>query len=64
VRDLDAAGLIGLTATHAKADLEKIIYRYPLARAIADRFVKAPVLVGRKDTAAMSRYASATTWSC
>ncbi len=42
--------LIGLTATpHRKTPEEQIIFRYPLAAAIADRLVKTPVLVGRKD---------------
>lgn len=49
IRELDPMALIGLTATPSKADLDKVIYDYPLAQAIADRFVKTPVLVGRKD---------------
>lgn len=49
VRDLDPMALIGLTATPNPADRDKVIYNYPLARAIADQFVKTPVLVGRKD---------------
>ena len=50
VRDLDPWALIGLTATpHGNTPEEQIIYRYPLAAAIADRYVKTPVLVGRKD---------------
>lgn len=50
VRDLDPHVLIGLTATpHPKTPAEQIIYRYPLAQAIADRNVKTPVIVGRKD---------------
>jgi type III restriction enzyme len=52
IRDLDAMALIGLTATPDKSDLDKVIYHYPLARAIAERYVKTPVLVGRKDDAA------------
>jgi len=51
VRDLDAMAVIGLAATPAKSDLGKVVYQYPLARAIADRWVKTPVLVGRKDNA-------------
>lgn len=51
IRDLDAMALIGLTATPDKKDLGKVIYHYPLARAIADKYVKTPVLVGRKDDA-------------
>lgn len=50
IRDLHPRLLIGLTATpHKKTPLEQIIYRYPLAAAIADRLVKTPVLVGRRD---------------
>lgn len=50
VRDLDPYLLVGLTATpHPKTPPEHIIYRYPLAQAIADRNVKTPVIVGRKD---------------
>lgn len=50
VRDLTPYALVGLTATpHKKTPEEQIIYRYPLAAAIADRLVKTPVLVGRKD---------------
>ncbi|UOY01647.1 DEAD/DEAH box helicase [Blastococcus sp. PRF04-17] len=51
IRDLDPLALVGLTATPAKSDLSKVIYQYPLARAIADKYVKTPVLVGRTDTA-------------
>src|SRR5690606_18887056 len=49
VRDLDAMAVIGLTATPSEADLEHRVYHYPLARAIAERYVKTPVLVGRRD---------------
>lgn len=53
IRDLTPKALIGLTATPNERQLERagipIIYRYPLAQAIADKFVKTPVLVGRKD---------------
>ncbi len=51
VRDLDPMAVVGLTATPDKADLDKVIYQYALARAIADKYVKTPVLVGRKDDA-------------
>lgn len=47
VRDLDPLILVGLTATPHETDLDKVIYHYPLARAIADEYVKIPVLVGR-----------------
>lgn len=50
VRDLDPWVLVGLTATpNKKTPKDQIIYRYPLAAAIADRLVKTPVIVGRKD---------------
>ncbi len=50
VRDLDPWLLLGLTATPDKrTPKDQIIYRYPLAAAIADRLVKTPVIVGRKD---------------
>lgn len=48
--EMNPMALIGLTATpHKKTPAGQIIYRYPLAAAIADRFVKTPVIVGRKD---------------
>ncbi len=50
IRDLRPRTLIGLTATpHKKTPPDQIIFRYPLAAAIADKLVKTPVLVGRKD---------------
>ena len=50
VRDLKPYALVGLTATPAKrTPADQIIFRYPLAAAIAERYVKTPVLVGRKD---------------
>lgn len=50
VRDLDPWLLVGLTATPAKQTPEdEIIFRYPLAAAIADKLVKTPVIVGRRD---------------
>lgn len=50
VADLRPRVEIGLTATpHPRTPEDQIIYRYPLAQAIADRLVKTPVLVGRKD---------------
>ena len=49
LRDLDSMAMVGLTATPTAADRPKVIYRYELARAIADKLVKTPVLVGRKD---------------
>ena len=50
VRDLSPRVLLGLTATpHRQTPEDAIIYRYPLAAAIADKLVKTPVIVGRKD---------------
>ena len=50
VRDLLPWVLVGLTATpDKKTPKDQIIFRYPLAAAIADRLVKTPVIVGRKD---------------
>lgn len=50
VRELNPRVLVGLTATPDKKTPEKqIIFRYPLAAAIADRLVKTPVIVGRRD---------------
>ncbi|MFN2470574.1 MAG: DEAD/DEAH box helicase family protein [Gaiellaceae bacterium] len=50
IRALAPYALIGLTATpHRRTPEEQIIYRYPVAAAIADKLVKTPVVVGRKD---------------
>jgi len=50
VRELEPRILIGLTATpHKKTPPELVIYRYPLAAAVGERYVKTPVLVGRSD---------------
>lgn len=50
VRDLEPWVLIGLTATpDRKTPVDQIIFRYPLAAAIADKLVKTPVIVGRRD---------------
>jgi type III restriction enzyme len=50
VRDLDPWVLVGLTATpDRKTPAKQIIFRYPLAAAIADKLVKTPVIVGRRD---------------
>lgn len=50
VRDLNPWALVGLTATpDKKTPKDQIIFRYPLAAAVADRLVKTPVIVGRKD---------------
>jgi len=50
IRALRPYALVGLTATpHPKTPEDQIVYRYPLAAAIADRWVKTPVIVGRRD---------------
>jgi type III restriction enzyme len=50
IRDLEPYALIGLTATpHPDTPEEQIIFRYPLAAGIAEKLVKTPVIVGRKD---------------
>ncbi len=53
LRGLTPLALIGLTATPDEKALKKtgtpIIYRYPLPAAIKDRYVKTPVIVGRRD---------------
>ncbi len=50
VRELDPWVLVGLTATpDKKTPTDQIIFRYPLAAAIADKLVKTPVIVGRRD---------------
>ncbi len=56
IRSLQPRVLIGLTATpDRKTPPDEIIYRYPLAAAIADKLVKTPVLVGRRDDRADAR---------
>lgn len=47
VRGLEPQMLLGFTATPIKGS--PIIFRYPLAAAIADRYVKKPAIVGRRD---------------
>lgn len=51
IRDLDPVALVGLTATPAQSDVDagRIVYQYSLARAIADRHVKTPVIAYRAD---------------
>jgi type III restriction enzyme len=50
IRELRPRVLLGLTATPDKrTPPSQIIHRYPLAAAIADKLVKTPVLVGRRD---------------
>jgi type III restriction enzyme len=49
IRELNPRALVGLTATPDIADLDKVIFRYSLAEAIADHLVKIPVIVYRQD---------------
>lgn len=50
INDLNPRAIVGLTATPDSATpTDQIIYRYPLAAAIAARYVKTPVIVARKD---------------
>lgn len=46
LRELDPAATVGLTASPLPGD--HVIFRYPLYQAIADEYVKAPVLAFRK----------------
>ncbi|UAL29532.1 DEAD/DEAH box helicase family protein [Nocardioides rotundus] len=50
IDDLKPAAMIGLTATpHPSTPEGKIVFRYRLSEAIADGYVKIPVLVSRQD---------------
>lgn len=49
IRELNPELVVGLTATPERADEKLVVYRYPLAAAIADQLVKTPVVVGRRD---------------
>lgn len=49
IKDMNPSVVIGVTATPDKRDEDLVVYRYPLSDAIADKFVKTPVLVARKD---------------
>lgn len=49
IKKLNPAVVVGVTATPAAADEELVVFRYPLAQAIEDQYVKMPVLVARKD---------------
>lgn len=50
ITDLDPYAVIGLTATpDPRTPDDQIVYRYPLAAAIAQQYVKTPVIVGRRD---------------
>lgn len=49
IHDLQPLALVGLTATPHEATKSAVVYRYPLSEAIADGWVKIPVLVSRQD---------------
>lgn len=49
IANLKPEVVVGLTATPDKRDEDLVVYRYPLAQAIEDKYVKAPVLVARQD---------------
>lgn len=49
INDLEPEALIGLTATPDESSLDQVVFKYPLADAIADGYVKIPVLVARPD---------------
>lgn len=49
IDELEARVVIGLTATPKDKNDRNIVYRYPLAAAIAEQYVKVPVIVGRRD---------------
>lgn len=49
IRELHPFALVGLTATPAKSDEPKVVFRYSLGEAIAEEHVKVPVIVYRRD---------------
>lgn len=49
IQNLHPQVVVGLTATPVGADESLVVYRYPLAQAIEDQYVKTPVLVARQD---------------
>lgn len=50
IRELEPYALIGLTATpHPNTRDEDMIFKYPLSAAVAEKLVKTPVIVGRRD---------------
>ncbi|MFF3675121.1 DEAD/DEAH box helicase [Streptomyces sp. NPDC002120] len=49
IRDLKPELVVGMTATPVKVDESLVAFRYPLAAAIADKIVKIPVMVARRD---------------
>lgn len=49
IANLNPEIVVGVTATPDRADEDLVVYRYPLAAAIEDKYVKTPVLVARAD---------------
>jgi len=49
VQDLHPTAVVGLTATPHLSTQQHVVYEYDLAEAIADKYVKIPVLVARSD---------------
>lgn len=49
IDEMHPTALIGLTATPHEATKDRIVYQYALSEAIADGYVKIPVLVTRRD---------------
>jgi type III restriction enzyme len=49
ITELHPLATIGLTATPHEASQSMVVYHYPLSEAIADGWVKIPVLVSRQD---------------
>ncbi|MBK9474874.1 MAG: DEAD/DEAH box helicase family protein [Tetrasphaera sp.] len=49
ITELHPLATVGLTATPHEASRSMVVYRYPLSEAIADGWVKIPVLVSRQD---------------
>lgn len=49
IKNLNPEVVVGVTATPHPNDEALIVYRYPLAQAIEDEYVKMPVLVARYD---------------
>lgn len=49
LRDIGAPVIVGLTGTPLDADRPNVFFQYGLAHALNDRYVKAPVLVARRD---------------
>ncbi|MGP5364406.1 DEAD/DEAH box helicase [Brachybacterium tyrofermentans] len=48
IRDLEPIALVGLTATPDRSDIPRIAFEYTLGEAIADGYVKIPVIVYRR----------------